>query len=103
MLIEGHGRCGIIHVPAEATVIEVDHLHSVAIDQQVRQAQVRMNETEALTSHAIGGQSPADEIDSALEQLLLLVIHPHTVTPAAPVRAVFAECRVEVPCVAGEP
>ena len=43
MLVEGHGRCRVIHLPAGAAVIEVDDLHTLAADQQIGEAQVGMD------------------------------------------------------------
>ena len=47
MLVEGNRRRGVIHVPAEAAVVEVDHFHRLAVDQQIGEAKITMDQAKA--------------------------------------------------------
>ncbi len=103
MLVEGHGRCRVIHVPAEAAVVEIDDLHGLAVDQQIGQPQIAMDEAEALRPLAVCCKPLADEVHRAAEKLFLLGIDAHAVTPAAPMRIAVAEARLEIPGQPREP
>ena len=103
VFMEGHWRCRVIHVPAEAAIIEVDDLHGAAVDQQIGQPEIGVYQAEAVGPHAVVCKSPPDQVNGALKESLACAVEPHTVAPAAPVRPLLAECCVKIPGEAGEP
>src|SRR5262245_52152467 len=84
VLDEGERRRPVIEVPAEATIIEIDDLGLVPIDQEIGEPHVAMDEAIALRALAEGVEPLLDEIDRALEEFRLFGIEPHAVAPRAP-------------------
>ena len=80
----------VVHEPAEAAIVEVDHADVVAVLEQVGEALIRMAEAEPLGPGPVGGEPPLDRVDGALEERERVALDADAVLPAAPV-AVGAE------------
>ena len=57
VLEERDGGRGIIHVPGEAAIVEIDDLHRVAVDEQVGQAHIAVDEAEAIRRPCRSGRA----------------------------------------------
>ena len=87
VLEERDGGCRVVHMPAEAAVVEVDDFHLLAVDEQVGKAQVAVDEAEAVGALAVALEPAADEIDGPAEQFAAGSIDAHPVAPAPPSEA----------------
>jgi len=67
VLEEGDGGRGVVEVPGEAAIVEVDDLHRVAVDQEIGEAHVAVDQPEAVGSLAERLQPPADQRHGAGE------------------------------------
>ena len=102
MLEEAERRPQVKQEPAEPTVVEVDHLYVRAIDQQVGQPHVGVDEPEPLRPGAEASQPLADQRGGPAEHRCFLCTNPDAVLPAPPPRR-RAYAAVEVPAKSVEP
>src|SRR4029077_11894919 len=89
VLVERDRRRRVVHVPAEAAIVEVDHLDGRAVDQKVGEPEVAVDQAEAVRPLGEGGEPLADQRDGAAEQLRLRRVDAHAIAPAAPMRALL--------------
>ena len=54
VFVQGDGGCEVVEVPGEAAIVEVDDVHPGAVDEEVGQAHVGVDEAEAVWRLAIG-------------------------------------------------
>src|ERR1700722_15649245 len=85
MLDETDGRCEVIEKPAEATIVEVDDPQVRLAHQQVGQAQVRINQSEALRAGAETLDPAADMDERLLEDRDPRSIEANGGSPRAPI------------------
>src|SRR5438445_13677368 len=97
MLVERDGRRGVVHIPAEAAIVEVDDLHCLTVDQKVGEPQVAMNEAETVMALAEGDEPAADQVSCTAKEFRFGGVDTHAVTPASPMGSLFAEARLEIP------
>ena len=71
VLDEGHGGPEVVHEPREAAVVEVDHVDGAAVDEQVRQPQVGVDEAVPVGPTAVLRQARADQLGRVGEQRVL--------------------------------
>src|SRR4029079_17929748 len=93
---EGKRGRAVIEIPAEAAIVEIDDLCLIAVDQQIGETHVAMNEAVALGPLAEGHKPLLDEIDGALKEPGLSGIESHAVAPRTPMLH-RAEGAVEIP------
>src|SRR5690606_37857584 len=85
----------------EPAVVEIDHAQAVAVDQEVGEPEVRVNEAETFGAFAVGGQLARERVARALENGSSVRREAKRVAPVSPQRR-GAQHGVEVPCLAAE-
>ena len=96
VLEERHRGRAVVHEPTEAAVVEVDHLGGCAVDQEVGEPHVAVDQVEPPRGRAETPEPPADEVDGPGEQGFDLRCEPHAVTPRTPM-GTASQRRLEVP------
>src|SRR6187549_3262386 len=101
MLEERDRRGAVVEIPGEAAIVEIDDLGHRAIDEEIGEPHVAMDEPESVLALAESRQPLADQLDGPPDEVDPLGRHAHAVAPPPPMRP-LADAGREVPAVALE-
>jgi hypothetical protein len=84
VLDERQRRAEIVEIPAEAAVVEIDHLRARALDQQIGQPDIGVRQAEAFARLAVALEPAADDFAHPRQRLLARGIHAHSRPASGP-------------------
>ena len=89
MVVESHGE--VVRVPAEAGVVEVDHVQAFAVDDHIRGVQVGVNQAEGAGVLRVVAQHRVDPVAQCVKPTALAAVEMRRLPEAAPERLLAHE------------
>jgi len=84
MFYEAHSCGEIVEEPRKAAVVEIDDAEPFSVDQEVCEAQIGMNQAEALALLTVSTHALGERIGDLLQQLSLGIAKSEPGAPVAP-------------------